>query len=60
LEGDDGQDGFFQAVELGDVFLGAVVILPEIRRALLGVERLYFPLLLIAVKETSIGGRRAS
>jgi hypothetical protein len=42
------------------VLLGAVVILPEIRCALLGVERLYFPLLLIAVKETSIGGRRAS
>ena len=60
LEGDDGQHGLFQAVELGDVLLGAIGVAPKGRRAHLGLHRLDFPLLLIAVKETSRDGRRAS
>jgi hypothetical protein len=42
------------------MFLGAIIAVPEIGGAHLGVHRLYFTLLLIAVKETSIDARRAS
>jgi hypothetical protein len=42
------------------VTLGAVAMVPEGRRAHLGLHRLDLPELLFAVKETSTGGRRAS
>jgi hypothetical protein len=60
LIGDDREDSFLEPVEFRDVFLGAVFAVPKSRVAHLGVHRLYFTLLLIAVKETSIDARRAS
>jgi hypothetical protein len=42
------------------VFLRALVIIPKRWIAHLSVHGFYFPLLLIAVKETSIDARRAS
>ena len=60
LIGDDREDSFLEPVEFRDVFLGAIVAVPKSRVAHLGVHRLYFTLLLIAVKETSIDARRAS
>ena len=60
LEGDHGQDGPLQRVQLGDVLLGALVVVPERGRAHLGLHGLYLAPLLVDVKETSTGGRRAS
>jgi hypothetical protein len=60
VEGDDWEDGLLQAVELGDVLLRALVVVPEIRIALLGLQGIDLTLLLFAVKETSTGGRRVS
>jgi hypothetical protein len=60
LEGDDREHGLFQAVEFADVFLGALVVVPERRRPHLGLQGLDFADLLFDVKETSTGGRRAS
>jgi hypothetical protein len=60
LEGNDGQDRLLQAVELADVLLGTFGIVPERGLAHLPLHRLDFPLLLIAVKETSTSARRAS
>ena len=54
------QDGAFERVDLADVFLGALVVIPEGGIAHLGLKRLYFAKLLFAVKETSIDARRAS
>jgi hypothetical protein len=42
------------------VFLGALIVGPEIRCALLGVHRLYLAQLLFDIKETSTNARRAS
>jgi hypothetical protein len=41
------------------VLLRAVIVVPKRGRAHLGLHRLDLALFLIAVKETSIGGRRA-
>ena len=60
VKGDDRQDGLLQAVELGNVLLRALVVVPEFRIALLGLQGLDLTLLLFAVKETSTGGRRVS
>jgi hypothetical protein len=60
LERDDGQDGPLERVQLGDVLLGALVVVPERGRAHLRLHRLYLTALLIDVKETSTGGLRAS
>ena len=49
----------FQTVQFRDVFLGALVVIPETGRALLRVHRLDLALLLFDVKETSRGVRRA-
>jgi len=57
---DDGEDGALQDVEFGDVRLGALVVVPEIGRAHLGVHGLDLVLFLFDVKETSRDGRRAS
>ena len=49
-----------EAVQLGDVLLGALVVVPERRGAHLRLHGLDFALLLLDVKETSTSGRRAS
>jgi len=60
VEADDSANGPPQAVELGDVLLGAFRGVPELRVAHLGLQGLYFALLLFDVKETSTSSRRAS
>jgi len=60
LEGHDGEHGLLQPVQLGDVPLGALIVVPERGLAHLGLHGLDLTRLLIAVKETSTGGRRAS
>jgi hypothetical protein len=60
LESHDREDGFFQGVELRDMLLRTLVAGPEIGRAQLRVPGFNFPLLLIAVKETSIDAPSAS
>ena len=60
LEGHESGDRLLQAVELGDVLLGALGVVPERRGAHLGLHGLDLALLLFDVKETSTGGRRAS
>ena len=59
LEGDDRQHRPLEGVQLGDVLLRPLVVVPEPRRAHLGVHRLDLALLLIDVKETSTSARRA-
>jgi hypothetical protein len=60
LESDDRQHGLLEAVQLRDVFLRAVAVVPECRRTHLGLHGLDLASLLIDVKETSIDARRAS
>ena len=60
LEGDHRQDRPLERVQLRDVLLGPLVVVPERRVAHLGLRRLYLPAFLVDVKETSTGGRRAS
>ena len=47
-------------VQLRDVLLGPLVVVPEARLAHLGLHGLYLPAFLVDVKETSTSGRRAS
>ena len=56
----DRDDRLFQAVDLSNMPLGLVVIIPETGGAHLGVQRFYFSQLLFAVKETSITVRPVS
>jgi hypothetical protein len=60
LKRDDREHGLLQGVQLRDVFLGFLVAGPKIGRAHLRVHGLYFTLLLVAVKETSIDAPSAS
>ena len=60
LERDHGQDGPLEHVQLRDVLLGALAVVPEPRFAHLGLHGLDLPALLVDVKETSTSGRRAS
>ena len=56
---DDRRDGALEAIELGDVLLCLVGVVPESGLTHLGLHRLYLALLLFDVKETSIDVRRA-
>ena len=60
LERHQPRNRLLQAVELRDVFLGALAVVPKRRHPHLGLHGLDFALLLLDVKETSIGGPRVS